>query len=401
MDTLHVALIGFGTVGKGVYKSIEKQRGQLESLLQKKISIEAILIKNDELEREVDENTLVTTELEELLNLPQLDIVFEAINGVEPAETYLSRLIEKGCHIITANKELLATSGNDLRKLAVKHNVGLRYEAAVAASIPILSTLREGIRSNQVKEISGILNGTSNFILNELQEKEISFDEALQLAQEKGYAEADPSNDIDGWDAFYKILILSDIVYGRQPKWENITRKGIRDVASFDIKKAEALGLRIKHIANLSLIAGEPVITVESVAISSTHPFFNITGVNNAIKVSGNLAGDITLQGPGAGAEPTASAMIEDLLSIDRNSSDAVCYSRREKAEREDRNFMLIGEDGALRDLNFLPSSEEGAYYATGNRSEIEASLRLFPHVRIYPLQETVEHRFTSQLKVV
>ncbi|MCA0986683.1 homoserine dehydrogenase [Guptibacillus algicola] len=400
MDTLHVALIGFGTVGKGIYQCIEKQREQLESLLQKKISIDAILIKNAELQREVDEGTVVTTEFDELLNLPQLDVVFEAINGVEPAETYLSRLIEKGCHIVTANKELLATSGSRIRELAATHKVGLRYEASVAASIPILSTLREGVRSNQLSEISGILNGTSNFILNELQEKGITFEEALRVAQDKGYAEADPKNDIDGWDAFYKILILSDIVYGQQPKWENVVRKGISDVTSFDIKKAEAIGLRIKHTANLSLSAEGPVISVEPVAISNTHPFFNVTGVNNAVCVSSNLAGDITLQGPGAGAEPTASAMIEDLLSLHRNSTDAVYYSSLEKAEDGDQNFLLIGDDAALSNLTFLPSSEEGAYYATGNRRDIEAALQTHPHVKVYPMYGT-ENRLTPQIELI
>ncbi len=400
METLHVALIGFGTVGKGVYESIGKQREQLEALLRKKVSIEAILIQNGEIKREVDDRVLVTTDVDELLNLPKLDVVFEAIIGVEPAHTYLSRFIEKGCHVITANKELLATSGNELRKLAEKHNVGLRYEAAVAASIPILSTLREGIRSNQIKEISGILNGTSNFILNECQVSGLSFEEALRLAQEKGYAEADPTNDVDGWDAFYKILILSDLVYGKQPEWESISRKGIREVTSFDIKKAEALGLRIKHIANLRLQKEEPVITVESVAVSEAHPFFNVTGVNNALSVAGNLAGNITLTGPGAGADPTASAMVEDLLSIDRNSTEPVYYSQIEKGNAVEEDFLLIGDDSEVRGLEVLPTSEKGAYYVTGKRSEVEALLE-HSKASLYPLQGLTLNHSTSRLAVV
>ncbi|MBN8209939.1 homoserine dehydrogenase [Bacillus sp. NTK071] len=401
VETLHVALIGFGTVGKGIYESIEEQREQLESLLDKKVSIDAILIKDGDLEREVDNKLMLTTNVEDLLSLPQLDVVFEAIIGVEPARTYLAKFIEKGCHVVTANKELLAHKGKELRSLATKHKVGLRYEAAVAASIPILSTLREGLKSNQIQEINGILNGTSNFILSELQREGISFKQALNEAKEKGYAEADPTNDIEGWDAFYKILILSDIVYGEQPEWERIIRKGINEVTSADIKKAEALGFRIKHIASLTSTVDGPVISVEPVAVTSSHPFFHITGVNNALQVSGNLAGSITLNGPGAGAYPTASAMIEDLLSLYRNSSEGVFYSRSQENKSEVDDWLLLGDIPEGLMIELLPLSEKDAYYASGKRSDIESYLEQKPFIKLYPIKGPIEKSDISNLALV
>lgn len=401
VETLHVALIGFGTVGKGIYESIEEQRQQLESLLGKTISIDAILIKNGDIDRGVDNKVLLTTNVEDLLSLPQLDVVFEAIIGVEPARTYLAKFIEKGCHIVSANKELLAHKGKELRSLATKYKVGLRYEAAVAASIPILSTLREGMKSNQIQEISGILNGTSNFILSELHQKEISFEQALNEAKEKGYAEADPTNDIEGWDAFFKILILSDLVYGQQPEWDRIIRRGIDEVTSADIKKAESIGFRIKHIASLTPSTDGPVISVEPVAVTSTHPFFHVAGVNNALQVTGNLAGSITLNGPGAGAYPTASAMIEDLLSLYRNSSESVFYSRFNENRAEVADWLLLGDISDVMSTEILPLSEKGAYYASGKRSDIESYLEKNPFLKLYPLKGLIKKHDRSNLVLV
>ncbi|WP_347548940.1 homoserine dehydrogenase [Pseudalkalibacillus hwajinpoensis] len=401
MESIHIALIGFGTVGKGIYESIHEQREQLESLLQRKVIVEGVLIKDGNVKREIDDEVLLTTNIDDLLGLPNLDVVFEAINGVEPARTYLSKCIQRGCHIVTANKELMAHKGNELRNLAANQKVGLRFEAAVAASIPILSTLREGLKSNQIQQISGILNGTSNFILTEVQQKNISFEHGLKLAQEYGYAEADPTNDIEGWDAFYKILILSDLVYGKQPDWDDVVRKGISEVTSSDINKAEALGLRIKHTATIVPDIKGPIISVEPVALTPSHPFFHVTGVNNCLQLTGNLAGEITLQGPGAGAFPTASAMIEDFLSLYRNSSETRFYSKAEGEDERNNEWLLLGDITEADHQNILPMVEQGAYYMSGKRSEVEDFLRKFSQVNFYPIHGQFAKSLLSQLVAI
>lgn len=317
MPTIKVALLGFGTVGEGVYKTIQTHQDKLQATLGNKIEIVAVLIKNKEKFRDIDKNILVTTDFEEILRLPQLDIVMEAIVGREPGFRYLKKAMRKGLHVITANKEMFAHHGGELLELAGEEGVSVAFEAAVAGGVPIIQTVDKLLNVNRIEKIEGILNGTSNFILTEMRDKQLTFDEALSIAQAKGYAEADPTNDVQGIDAFYKLMILSQLAFGSQPAWEVVEREGIAEISSDKIANAEQAGLRYKHVASICRNEnGSLVGSVQPVLVPKNHSFYHVEGVENAIRVTADIVGCITLQGPGAGMFPTASAMVEDIVHI-------------------------------------------------------------------------------------
>jgi len=319
MSVIKVAILGFGTVGEGVYKTIQSHAEELEGVLGKKVEVAAVLIRNKVKKRNIDNDVLITSDFNEILSLPQLDVIVEAIVDKEPPYTFLKQAIQKGCHVITANKEMFAHHGNELLRLAEKHNVSVGYEATVAGGIPVIQTLRQLLNVNRVSHVQGILNGTSNFILTEMREKKQSFASALSLAQEKGFAEADPTNDVEGYDAFYKTMILSRIAFGEEPNWEDVEREGITSITSELIEAAERLDLRFKHVASISKEGSQLKAAVRPALVGKSHPFYSIEGVENAVNVQSDIVGSITLQGPGAGMFPTASAVIEDLVFVCQN----------------------------------------------------------------------------------
>jgi homoserine dehydrogenase len=321
MSVIKVAILGFGTVGEGVYKTIQSHNDELSAVLGKKVEVAAVLVRNKHKDRNIAEGVLVTTDFNDILQLPELDIVVEAIVDREPTFTMLRRSILRGCHIITANKEMFAHHGQELLELAENHHVSVGFEATVAGGIPIIQTLRQLLKINRVSEIQGILNGTSNFILTEMREKKKSFKEALLLAQAKGYAEADPTNDIEGLDAFYKTMILSRIAFGEELEKHNVELKGITAISSEQIVAAGNLGLRFKHVAVIKKKGTKVTAKVIPVLVGPSHPFYHVEGVENAVNVQSDIVGSITLQGPGAGMFPTASAVIEDLVYVCQNHS--------------------------------------------------------------------------------
>ncbi len=322
MSAIKAAILGFGTVGEGVYKTIQSHQEELFANLGRRVEVAAILVQNRKKPRPVSESTLVTNDFEEIINLPEIDVVIEAIVGEEPSFTYLKKAIQRGCHVVTANKQMFAHHGKELNELAEKHAVSIGFEATVGGGIPIIQTVRQLIKINRVHSVQGILNGTSNFILTEMREKQQSFADALKQAQKNGYAEADPTNDIEGIDAFYKLMILSKLAFGREPEWNKVELQGISGISSDQIEAAERNGLRYKHIASITK-KGEKIIgSVKPLLIEKTHPFYNIEGVQNAVNVQSDIVGSITLQGPGAGMFPTASAMIEDLVYVIQSSTN-------------------------------------------------------------------------------
>lgn len=332
MTVIRVAILGFGTVGEGVYRTIHSHADELKTALGKKVEVAAVLVKNKQLERNITEDILITDNMEEILQLPKLDVVVEAIVGREPAFTFLKKAIEKGIHIVTANKEMLAHHGRELQKLAEENSVSIGFEATVAGGIPIIQTIRQLLKINRVQKVQGILNGTSNFILTEMREKQQSFEEALLLAKEKGFAEADPTNDVEGFDAFYKTMILSRIAFGAEPNWKDVEVEGITSITSNLMEASVKDGLRYKHIAQISKEGSEIKAVIKPVLVNQSHPFYYVEGVQNAVNVSTDIVGDITLQGPGAGMFPTASAVIEDLVYICQNKPSK---NRIQNAESE------------------------------------------------------------------
>ncbi|AZU60964.1 homoserine dehydrogenase [Neobacillus mesonae] len=389
MSIIKVAILGFGTVGEGVYRTIQSHAAEFTAVLGKKVEVAAILIKNKHKNRDVGEEVLLTTDFDEILGLPQLDVVIEAIVDKEPTFTFLKKAIARGCHIITANKEMFAHHGKELLDLSKKNNVSVGYEATVAGGIPVIQTLRQLLKINRVSLIQGILNGTSNFILSEMREKKQSFAESLCQAQENGYAEADPTNDIEGFDAFYKAMILSRIVFGEEPEWRDVERQGITSITSELIAAAEKLELRFKHVASISREDGYIIASVKPVLVGNENPFYHVEGVENAVNVHSDIVGRITLQGPGAGMFPTASAMIEDLVYVcqsrpaERNAVKitAECIGSSKTVEQkeywlvqglaESSGVTLVEEvsegilliEAAKKDLDVLAAQQPGICY--------------------------------------
>jgi homoserine dehydrogenase len=348
MSSIRVAILGYGTVGEGVYKTITTHQEKLSKVLGRKVEVAAVLIKNKGKKRGIDNSVLVTDDFEEILKLEKLDVVVEAIVGREPALTYLQKAIQKGCHIITANKELFAVHGSELQNLAKKNGVSIGFEATVAGGVPVIQTLQQLLNINRIKKIEGILNGTSNYILSEMRTNHLSFSEALTAAQEKGFAEADPTNDVEGYDAFYKLMILSEIAFGGKPEWANVPREGITAITDEQIKGAEKLGLRFKLIASIQSAGGEIIGSVRPTLVTETHPLFNIEGVENSVSIEGDIVGRITLQGPGAGMLPTASAVIEDFIHVFRGNNNQLQHSPMSDGvvevieEKDSQNWLMI-----------------------------------------------------------
>jgi homoserine dehydrogenase len=316
MAPIKAALLGFGTVGQGVYDALKTHREQLKTVLGEEVIIEAILVKDGAKKRDVDEHILVTTDFEEVLNIPDLQIVFEAIVGEEPGFTYLSKAIEKGCRVITANKVMFAKHGKTLLKKAEEAGVSVGYEATTAGGTPIIRSISQLLQVNDILSVEAILNGTSNYILTNMREKGLTFEEVLKKAQELGYAEADPVNDVEGFDAFYKLMILSELSFGSSPNWDEVERKGITEVSSEQIEVFSHWGYKVKHLARIRSDRGSFAASVKPVLVDAEHPLYGVEDVQNAIMVETSLAGKVTVQGAGAGKLPTASAMVEDLTYV-------------------------------------------------------------------------------------
>ena len=375
MTVLKVAILGFGTVGEGVYRTIQSHADELQRVIGKKVEVAACLVKNKQKARDIHENVLVTDDFEEILGLPQLDIVVEAIVGKEPTFTYLTKAIQRRCHIVTANKEMFAHHGNELLELAKEYHVSVGFEATVAGGIPVIQTLRQLLQVNRISKIQGILNGTSNFILTEMREKKQSFAESLLLAQRNGYAEADPTNDVEGFDAFYKTMILSRIAFGEEPDWLTVEREGITGITSELINAAEKLELRFKHVASVWKEGNRIIGSVKPVLVGKEHPFYHVEGVENAVNVHSDIVGRITLQGPGAGMFPTASAMIEDLVYVSVNQKDKRCFSQYQPQAKEqpDEFWLIHGIKGTVNaQITVIEEPVEGFFVIKAAKKELE-----------------------------
>lgn len=317
MASIKVALLGFGTVGEGIYRILNERKEEIKREMGCTIDIVSILVRDKEKERLATPGTKITDDIQEILLNPDIDLIFEAIVGEEPAYTFLSDAIEKGFHIITANKTMFAKHGPALLKHAEFRGVYVGYEATTAGGIPIIRTVTNLLPTDRVLRIRGILNGTSNFILTKMREEGIPFKAALHEAQTLGYAEADPTDDISGKDAFRKLMILSALAFGTQPNWQDVSVVGIDKITIEDVADASKDKLRYRHVADI-LIDEKGTLhgSVGPVLIGTHHSLYGVEGVDNAIIVETDYLGALTLVGPGAGMYPTASAMVGDFLQM-------------------------------------------------------------------------------------
>ncbi|KAA0955834.1 homoserine dehydrogenase [Sporosarcina sp. ANT_H38] len=317
MASIKVALLGFGTVGEGIYRILNERKEEIKQQTGYLIDIDSILVRDTAKKRLATPGIKITDDIQEILSNPDIDFIFEAIVGEEPAYTYLSDAIEKGFNVITANKKMFAKHGPALYKHAEFRGVQLGYEATTAGGVPIIRTVTNLLPTDRVRRIQGILNGTSNFILTKMREEGIPFKAALHEAQALGYAEADPTDDVSGKDAFRKLMILSALAFGKQPNWQDIQVAGIDRVTIEDVAGAFKGKLRYRHIAEISIDENGTLNgSVGPVLIGSAHPLYGVDGVDNAIIVETDYLGILTLVGPGAGMYPTASAMVGDFFQM-------------------------------------------------------------------------------------
>ena len=309
MSKLRIGLIGFGTVGTGVYKTLQ----DIDN-----IEIVKIAVKNISKPRSVETPAgMITDNPYEIINDSSIDVLVELIGGVEPAWEYISTAIKNGKHIVTANKELLAKKGEELFNLAEEYNRVCLYEAAIAGGIPIIMPIKTILAGNKITKIQAILNGTTNYILTKMDVDGASYEDVLKEAQDLGYAETNPTGDVEGFDAAYKLTTLATLAFKKRVKLENVYREGITKIRKEDMAQANEFGYKIKLIANASIDEeGHADVRVHPMLISKDTTLAHINYVTNAVAMSGHPIGDIVLSGPGAGEFPTASSVVGDILAI-------------------------------------------------------------------------------------
>ena len=320
MKTISLGLIGFGTIGTGVVKLLQESI----ELIRKRLGANIILKKIADLDittpRQVTvENSLITIDANDILDDHEISIVIELIGGYEPARSFILEAIRRKKHVVTANKALLATYGNEIFKAAEENGIDIGFEASVGGTIPIIKTLKESLVANRIKSIFGIINGTSNYILSKMTDEGKSFESVLKEAQKLGFAEADPTFDIEGVDTAHKLAIILSLAYGKKVKLEDIHREGITGISQRDIEFARELGYRIKLLAIATQREDYIEARIHPTMIPLNHLLANVNGNFNAFHVVGDAAGSVFLYGQGAGMMPTASAVVGDIVDISRN----------------------------------------------------------------------------------
>ncbi|WP_297518994.1 homoserine dehydrogenase [uncultured Clostridium sp.] len=323
MKKIKIALLGLGNVGRGVWKIFESNKDEVLKRSGYDVEITKILVRDKSKPRGVEvPDELLTTSYSDIINDDEIKIVVELMGGIDPAKGYILEAIKKGKHIVTANKMLLAKMGDELFEEADKHGVKFNYEASVAGGIPIISGINESLTANKIERMYGIVNGTTNYILSKMELEGVDFDDALKEAQEMGYAEADPTSDIEGYDAQYKLAILASLAFGTKVEVEDVYREGITNITSQDIEYAKELGLKIKLLATVKEDDKGLDLRVHPTMIPATHPLANVYDAFNAIFIRGNAVGDLMFYGRGAGDLPTGSAVVSDIISILRSNVD-------------------------------------------------------------------------------
>ena len=320
MREIHVGLIGFGTVGAGVVKILQQNAG----LIEKRMGAKIILRRIADVDLETDRGVklapgVLTKNAEDVIADPEIDVAMELIGGIEPAKTFIRKAIQNGKHIVTANKALLALHGDEIVRLAQRHNVDVNFEASVGGGIPLIRSIKEGLVANRIHSIFGILNGTSNYILSKMTDEGGDFKEVLKEAQRKGYAEADPTYDIEGIDAAHKLTILMRLAFGTPVQFQQVFLSGISGITPLDIQFSREFGYHIKLLAIAKLDGGKMEARVHPTMIPERHLLATVHGVFNAVYINGDAVGPTLFYGQGAGQMPTGSAVVSDLVDLGRN----------------------------------------------------------------------------------
>jgi len=317
MEKIKIGLLGIGTVGGGVWEILQTNKEEIIKNCGCEIEVEKILVRDANKKRDTSiPQGKFTSDFDEILQNKEIQILVEVMGGIEPAREYILKAIKAGKHIVTANKALLAQHGVEISQAALDRGVKLYYEASVAGGIPIIHPLKESLGGNKIQKIMGILNGTTNYILTKMTNEKVDFATVLKEAQDKGYAEADPTADIEGFDAAHKLTILSTLAFGTPVKFEDVYREGITKITPMDIEYARELGYAIKLLAIGKEEEDGLELRVHPTFIAKDHPLASVNDSFNAVFVKGNAVGDLMFYGRGAGDLPTGSAVVGDIMSI-------------------------------------------------------------------------------------
>ena len=350
---VNVGIVGLGTVGSGTFNVLQRNAGEIARRVKGGVRVVQIGARRDNPDSDTS-NVNVARDVFEVVDNPDIDILVELIGGTTIAKELVIKAIERGKHVVTANKALIAEYGNEIFAKAEENGVSVAYEAAVAGGIPIIKSLREGLAANRIQWVAGIINGTGNFILTEMKEKGRDFNDVLKEAQDLGYAEADPTFDVEGIDAAHKLAILASIAFGMPLKFDRVFTEGISKITPEDVKYAEELGYRIKHLGLTRRSDQGIELRVHPTLIPANRLIANVNGVMNAVMVMSDAVGATLYYGAGAGAEPTASAVVADVVDVARAITN----------DPGKRVPSLAFEADQLLDSEVLPIEEvETCYY--------------------------------------
>ena len=353
MKPVKVGICGLGTVGGGTFNVLKRNAEEIARRAGRGIEVAQIATRHPNAKCDTG-STSITADIFDVVNNPEIDIVVELIGGYTVAKELVLKAIENGKHVVTANKALIAVHGNEIFAKAREKGVIVAFEASVAGGIPVIKAIREGLAGNRINWLAGIINGTGNFILTEMREKGRTFEDVLKEAQELGYAEADPTFDVEGIDAAHKLTILASIAFGIPLQFDKAYTEGIARLTTADVNYAEALGYRIKHLGVARRTEAGIELRVHPTLIPADRLIANVNGVMNAVMVNGDAVGSTLYYGAGAGMEPTASAVVADLVDVTRALT----------TDPNNRVPHLAFQPDALSDHPILPISAcESAYY--------------------------------------
>lgn len=360
-------MAGFGTVGSSVYQVLKRNAALIHARAGKQIEIKRVVCrKTDKVILQTQGNVIASNDLNSIIDDPSISVVIEVMGGIEPAKTFILNALKNGKDVITANKALLATHGNEIFTEARKQNRSVFFEASVAGGIPVIKALREGLAGNQISEISGILNGTCNYILSAMHKTPLSFAEALKNAQQLGYAEADPTFDIEGLDTGHKLSILTSLAFGVPFHFDITAVEGIKGISSLDIQFAQKLGFVVKLLATVEKINDRLAYQVAPTLIPQNSILAQVSDAMNAVEIVGDAVGKTLFYGAGAGGEATASAVLADVIDITKGHKSivkpdsATVVTFLDNNEKRNKNYIRFNSS-SLNDLtnHVLPTLEK------------------------------------------
>lgn len=366
-EKLIVGMAGFGTVGSSVYQVLKRNAALIHARAGKQIEIKRVVCRRtDKVILQTQGNVIASNDLNSIIDDPSISVVIEVMGGIEPAKTFILNALKNGKDVITANKALLATHGDEIFTEARKQNRSVFFEASVAGGIPVIKALREGLAGNQISEISGILNGTCNYILSTMHKTPLSFAEALKNAQQLGYAEADPSFDIEGLDTGHKLSILTSLAFGVPFHFDITAVEGIKGISSLDIQFAQKLGFVVKLLATVEKINDRLAYQVAPTLIPQNSILAQVSDAMNAVEIVGDAAGKTLFYGAGAGGEATASAVLADVIDIAKGHKSivkpdsATVVTFLDNNEKRNKNYIRFNSS-SLNDLtnHVLPTLEK------------------------------------------